>query len=121
MDTPFLETRFLLLILFSFLLPTAIFSILIIKKMISKLTVALFGVLLVLLAGVDFILLQSLMSSAKGSLSSLAGKIFLSEVSIGLYLMPAVFAGIGINILSHLLITHLTEAEQKYEKIQSDT
>jgi hypothetical protein len=42
--------------------------------------------------------------------------IFSSELSMALYLLPAVFAGIGVNLLSHVLIGHLNEAEQKFDQ-----
>lgn len=112
----FFETRFLLLILFSLLLPAAIFGWLIVKRKISRITVMLFGLILIGLAGVDIVLLQSLASSAKASLSPLDDAIFASEISLGLYLLPAVCAGIGINVVSHVLINHLVEAEQRFDQ-----
>lgn len=115
----FLETRFFLLILFSLLLPSAILFFLIAKRMISKLTVTIFGIMLILLAGVDVVLLQSLANSAKASLSTGDYAFFASELAMGLYLLPAVFAGIGINIVSHVLISHLADAERQYERNHS--
>jgi hypothetical protein len=117
MDALFLEARFFLLVIFSLLLPAGVFAILLIKRMISRISVTLFGLALILLAGIDVVLLQSLAKSAESSLSLLDNRLFASELSAGLYLLPAVFAGIGVNILSHILITHLVEAEQKYEQV----
>jgi hypothetical protein len=48
-------------------------------------------------------------------------KIFVSEVSIALYLLPAMFGGIGINLLSHVLISHLYSAEKRFKKEHPDT
>jgi hypothetical protein len=56
---------------------------------------------------------------AKHTPSMLDAKIFSSEISIALYLMPALFAGTGINVVSHILITHLVEAESRFEKKHS--
>lgn len=110
------ETRFLLLVLFSLLLPALIFRQLIVRRMISRRTVAAFALSLIALAAIDFGLLQSLGSSARASLSPLDDALFASEISLGLYLLPAVFAGIGVNLLSHLLTTHLDEAEKQYDR-----
>jgi hypothetical protein len=61
-------------------------------------------------------------------LHSLAGEIkraataddavLIDEISFALYILPALFAGIGINVVSHILVSHLVEAEErfKYEK-----
>jgi hypothetical protein len=31
-----------------------------------------------------------------------------------LYLLPALFAGIGINVVSHILVSHRVGAEKKF-------
>lgn len=43
-------------------------------------------------------------------------KLFASELSIALYLLPAVLAGIGINVVSHILIHHLLDAEKRFDR-----
>ena len=42
--------------------------------------------------------------------------VFLSEISLALYLLPAMFGGIGINVISHILVRHLSEAEDEYRQ-----
>lgn len=36
--------------------------------------------------------------------------------SFVLYLLPLLFAGVGMNILSHALIKHLVEAKAQFDK-----
>jgi hypothetical protein len=64
----------------------------------------------------DIYLLQSLSGLAKLSSSVFDDKIFSSQISVALYLLPAIFAGTGINVISHILINHLIEAEKGFEK-----
>lgn len=61
---------------------------------------------------------QTLISGgiAKSSLSGADDQLFSSEVSLALYLLPALFAGIGVNIISHLLISHLEKAEELFDR-----
>jgi len=62
------------------------------------------------------VLLQRLASMAKISASALDNQVFSSEISLALYLLPALFAGIGINIISHIIIVHLGDAERQFER-----
>jgi hypothetical protein len=41
---------------------------------------------------------------------------FASEISVALYLLPVIFASTGTNLISHILIRHLTEAERRFER-----
>ena len=112
--TVFTEMRFWLLVLFSGVLPFAIYWALLIKRAISRTTVLLLGLSLVAIAGVDVYLLQSLATLAKLTPSVADDAVFVSEVSIARYLLPAMFGGIGINIISHVLVSHLVEAEARF-------
>ena len=112
----FLEFEFLMLILFSLILPVGIYGYMMWKKAISRKTVLLFGVILIVIAGVNIFLLQRLAVIAKSSPSLLDNTLFASELSLALYLLPLVFAGIGLNIISHILISHLTDAEKQFDK-----
>lgn len=80
-------------------------------------TVLSLGVLLILLAGVDIFLLQQLNGFAQTSPSLADDALFVSELSIALYLLPALFAGLGINLISHVLINHLVDAERRFERV----
>lgn len=104
----FVEVRFWLLVIFSLVLPAGIYGVLLRSRSISSRAVLVFGVALVLIAGVDVYLLQSLSSLAKTSPSLADDALFVSELSIALYVLPVVFGGIGVNLISHVLLRHLT-------------
>jgi hypothetical protein len=74
-------------------------------------TVLLFGFVLVAKSGVTIFLLQRLAVMAKSTPSLLDDRIFDSALSVALYFVPIIFAGIGVKMLSHGLISHLADAE----------
>src|SRR6185503_19971470 len=118
--TVFTEVRFWLLVVFSGVLPSAIYWMLLVKRAISRSTVLLLGLSLVAIAGVDVYLLQSLATQAKLTSSLADDAVFVSEVSIALYLLPAMFGGLGSNIISHVLVSHLVEAETRSKAENGD-
>ncbi|TRZ69240.1 MAG: hypothetical protein D4S02_02510 [Rhodocyclaceae bacterium] len=111
----FFEIEFYSLILFSIILPVGIYAYLMGKKSISLRVVLMFGLMLILLSGIDVYLLQRLAAIAKASASLLDDAIFASEISLALYLIPVLFAGIGVNMVSQVLISHLLDAEKRYD------
>ncbi|KRC23679.1 hypothetical protein [Acidovorax sp. Root217] len=112
----FVELRFWVLVAFSLVLPAGIYAALLRTRAISRLAVLGFGIALVLIAGVDVYLLQSLAALARHTPSLADDAVFLSELSIALYVLPVVFGGIGVNLVSHVLLHHLTEAEKRFER-----
>ena len=112
----FVEIEFLMLVVSSVLLPLLIYGYLLLTRSISRWTVLLLGVVLIGLSGVDFVLLQFIAEKAKGTLSLVDDKLFLTEMSVALYLLPVVFAGIGVNMASHVLLEHLKEAEERFDR-----
>ena len=116
----FLELRFWLLVGFSLVLPVGIYALLLVTRSISRWAVLGFGVALVLIAGVDVYLLQSIAAQAKSTPSLADDAWFSSELTIALYLLPVVFGGIGVNLISHVLLRHLTEAEGWFDSEHSD-
>jgi len=112
----FVEAKFWLLVVFSFIVPVAIYGGLLAKRAVSAVTVLVLGLALVLVAAIDVFLLQSLIAMAKTTSSLVDDAVFLSELSVGLYVLPALLAGVGINVISHVLIRHLGEAERQFEK-----
>jgi hypothetical protein len=112
--TVFTEVEFWLLIVFSLLLPFGIYGILLGTRSISSRSVLLLGFVLVAIAGIDVYLLQHLATMARRSPSLTGDAIFVSEVSFALYILPVLFGGIGINLVSHVLIRHLSPAEQRF-------
>lgn len=114
--TVFPEVEFWLLVVLSAFLPAAIYGALLAKRAISRETVLIFGIVLVVIAGLDVYLLQKLATAAKQTSSLADDAIFVSEISLGLYFLPALFGGVGVNLVSHVLIRHLVEAEKQFEK-----
>jgi hypothetical protein len=116
--TVFAEIRFWLLIASSVVVPFAIYGLLLRARRISRASVAFFGFLLVSMSGLDFYLLQSLAASARKTESLDDDYLFVSEVSIALYVLPVMFAGIGVNVVSQVLLAHLAEAEKRFDEEQ---
>ena len=115
----FAEKEFLLLIGVSIVLPIALYVFMMMKRALSRAAVLLFGITLVVIAGANVVLLQRLATMAKSSPSLLDDRLFLSEISLALYLLPALLAGSGINIISHVIVTHLGDAEKEFEREQA--
>ena len=116
--TVFVEIQFWLLVLFSIIVPVAIYIGLLKRGNISRNTVLVFGMVLLLISGVDIYLLQVLSKMAKTSLSHWDKSVFLSELSMALYLLPITYGGIGVNLISHVLIRHLSSAERRFEQMR---
>jgi hypothetical protein len=112
----FVQLEFWLLVLFSVVVPVAIYVWLLYKRAISRFTVLAFGVVLVAISALDVYLLQRLEHEAKATPSISDDLLFQSELTLALYLLPLLFAGIGINMISHVLIEHLAEAERNYDE-----
>ncbi|MFT3815006.1 MAG: hypothetical protein QM740_16785 [Acidovorax sp.] len=113
--TVFTQVRFWALVVFSVVLPCAVYVALLYRRSISRAAVLFFGLVLVFIAGVDVYLLQGLATAAKETPSLADNVVFVSELSTALYLLPALIGGIGVNIVSHVLIRHLFDAEKKFE------
>ncbi|VTU35947.1 hypothetical protein [Variovorax sp. PBL-E5] len=116
----FTETRFWFMVALSVVLPFGIYAMLMMKRAISRTTVLLLGFLLVAIAGLDVYFLRSLSALAALTPSLADDALFISELSIAFYLLPALFGGLGINIISHSLISHLAEAQQRFNKEHPD-
>jgi hypothetical protein len=112
----FVHLEFWLLVLFSLVVPTGIYAWLMYKRAISRVTVLLLGIVLVSLSALDVYLLQRVEGQSKITPSLADDEVFLSEVTLALYLLPLLFAGVGINMISHVLIEHLAEAEKRFDE-----
>lgn len=110
----FSEIRFWLMLLVSVVLPIAIYGLLLFKRAVSRWTALLLGLTLVTIAGFDVFVLQTLASASRLTPSLADDAVFFSEISMALYLFPAMFGGIGVNIISHVLLRHLDEAERRF-------
>jgi hypothetical protein len=112
----FLQIEFFLLIAFSVVVPAGIFWVMLAKRTISRTAVLLLGLVLIAVAGIDIALLRLLAAKVTETGATFDDNVFASEVSVGLYLLPALFAGIGINLVSHVLIHHLGSAERRFDQ-----
>jgi hypothetical protein len=119
-DSVFVELQFWLLVLFSIVVPGIIVWICLTVTEVSRNTVLVLGVILTGIAGFDFYLLQALARMARVTPSLTDDRIFDSEITLGLYILPALLAGIGINLTSHVLIQHLTDAQKRVSRKSSD-
>ena len=88
------------------------------RRRISRVTVFAFGMLLIVLSGIDILLLRHLVTVAGASASLIDDVVFKSEFSAALYLLPLVSGAVGTNLISHVLVQHLEEAEKRHEREQ---
>jgi hypothetical protein len=111
----FVELEFWLLVVFSIVMPVAIIWMCLTIRKVSRQHVMAVGLLLVAIAGVDIYLLQALQRRARETPSTADDVIFNSEITVGLYVLPALLAGIGVNIASHVVIQHLSDAQRRFD------
>ena len=116
----FAELSFWVIVVLSVVLPFTIYGVLLAKRAVSRTTVLVLGFTLVAIAGVDVFFLRHLAAAAKATLSPADDALFVSEISFALYLFPLMFGGIGVNVISHILISHLVGAERRFAKEQQD-
>jgi hypothetical protein len=112
----FVELEFWLLVMFSVVMPTAIIWLCLTVRKVSRNHVLALGLLLVAIAGVDIYLLQALKRRSQETPSTADDVIFDSEITVGLYVLPALLAGIGVNIASHVIIQHLSDAQRRFSR-----
>ena len=117
----FTEARFWVMVAVSVVLPFSIYGVLIVKRAISRFTVLVLGFTLVAIAGVDVFFLQRLATLANATPSLADDVFFVSELRVALFLLPALFAGLGINVISHVLTTHLAAAEKRFNEEHGDS
>lgn len=108
------EAAVVLLFLTSLVIPVGLYGVMLRRRALSKPVVLAFGALLIAIAGGNLVLLQLLAGFAKASPSVLDDRLFRSELSLALYLLPALFAGVGVNVISHVMVSHLSEAEARF-------
>ena len=119
-ESVFVELRFWLLVLFSLVVPLVLVWACLTVQALSRSAVLAIGLALVAMAGFDVYLLQVLAQLAKQTPSTSDDVVFDSEITVGLYLLPALLAGIGVNVISHVLIQHLTDAQQRFFRRYGD-
>lgn len=109
--TAFAEMEFWLLVIMSMVAPLLLWRVLDSKRTPSRSTIFSLGLVMVVISGTAFYLLQTLASHSKLSPSLADDALFVSELTLSLYLLPLLSAGIGINLISDLLIRHLRESD----------
>lgn len=117
----FADLRFWLMLAVSVVLPIGIYALLLCKRAIARWTALLLGLTLVAIAGLDVFVLQSLAAASRLTPSLADDAVFFSELSMALYLFPAMFGGIGVNMVSHVLVRHLVEAEARFSAEHAET
>lgn len=115
-DLVLCEADVVLLIACSLVIPTAIHGVFFRKRALTRRTVLVMASCLIALSGVDVVPLQSLLQSAGPAPLLLDDRLFTGEQSVALYLFPAVLAGIGVNLMSHVLIRHPGKAERRFQR-----
>lgn len=104
----------------SLILPIGIYFYLFQKKMMSETVIVLFGFALIGIAGLDLFLLQLVSSEIRLLPVRVNSVVFLSELSVARYFFPAVFGGLGLNIISHMLTAHLIKAKKRFNEESGD-
>jgi hypothetical protein len=112
-QTVFVEMKFWLLVLFSLVIPVGIVWMCLTMRAVSRGHLLALGLVLVAIAGFDIYLLQALQRMSRVTPSLADDAVFDSEITVGLYVLPALLAGVGVNVTSHVLIQHLTDAQRR--------
>ena len=110
-STAFAELEFWLLVIMSMIAPLLVWRVLHSTRDPSRSSIFSLGLSLVAISGTAFYLLQTLAAQSKQSPSLADDVLFASELTLSLYLLPALFAGIGINLISDRLIRHLRDSD----------
>lgn len=113
-NSVFGDLDFWLMAALSVVLPFGIYGYLLSRRAVSTFTIVVLGLALVAIAGVDVYFLQLMAARAQTTLSHTDDMVFSSEISAALYLFPALFGGLGLNVLSHVLTRHLDEAQRRF-------
>jgi hypothetical protein len=111
-ETVFVEAKFWLLVVFSLIAPIGIVWLCLTMRAVSRRHLLVLGLVLVAIAGFDIYLLQALARMSRLTPSLADDVVFDSEITVGLYVLPALLAGVGVNVTSHVLIQHLTDAQR---------
>lgn len=119
-NSVFAQLDFWGMVAVSVLLPCAIYGALLATRSISRVTVLLLGFVMVAIAGFDVYFLRHIAALAKETPSLADDAVFVSELSFALYLFPLMFGGVGVNLISHILVSHLVGAERRFSQAHSE-
>ncbi|MEJ8853110.1 hypothetical protein WKW79_00930 [Variovorax robiniae] len=110
----FVELRFWVAVIVSFVVPLCLYLSLRKRRAISPASVFWLGVTLIVIAAADVCMLHGLQMATSKSTSRF-DNFFDSELAVGFYLIPALFGGIGIDLVSSVFRRHLEAAEHRYK------
>lgn len=119
-NSVFAQLDFWAMVAVSAVLPIAIYGALLATRSVSRTTVLILGFVLVAIAGFDVYFLRHIAAVARVTPSLADDAVFVSEISFALYLFPLMFGGIGVNLISHILVSHLVGAEKRFSKEHPD-
>ncbi len=119
-NSVFAQLDFWLMVAVSAVLPFAIYAALLATRSVSRVTVLVLGVAMVAIAGFDVYFLRHIAAVARATPSLADDAVYVSEISFALYLFPLMFGGIGVNLISHILVSHLVGAEKRFAKEHPD-
>ncbi|MEI7435939.1 MAG: hypothetical protein WCL16_03915 [bacterium] len=115
-NSVYLQGEFFGLVVVSLLMPAILYVWLIRKRKVSRIAIVVIAIALIVLSGLDVILIKRLSMISKMTMDISDNLIFASEFSVALYMLPVIMAGIGVNLLTHVMSEHLIIAELEYDK-----
>lgn len=104
----------MVLIFFGVIPSFAIYLLLYLKKSTSPLVVFLCGIGLIFVSVVTLFKLGDISEMARVYLNPTGYKQVMTESRLALYVLPFLSAGVGSNLISHVLLQHLRRTEQIY-------
>jgi hypothetical protein len=106
-DSILIRVELWALILTSIAVPTAIIWHLVRVVRISRAFLIAYSLALMIISGFDLVLIKAIGALAQQTSSLADDRIFVSEYSLALYLLPLISATVGINLLSYTITRHL--------------
>lgn len=106
-DTVLIKAEFWALVLTSLALPAGILWHLVRVVRISRRVLIGYSIVLMAISGLDVVLIKTIAVLARETTGLADDKIFLSEYSMALYLLPLITAAVGTNLLTYTITRHL--------------
>jgi hypothetical protein len=106
-DTILVKAEFWALVATSLALPVAIIWHLVRAVRILRRVLIGYSILLMVVSGLDVILIKAIALLARQTSDLADDKVFLSEYSLALYLLPLITVGVGVNLLTYTITRHL--------------
>lgn len=107
------ELKFWLLVVLSLAVPLMMYLLQRRKRDAPSIFIFPFSLVLIVISGADVYLLQALAVASRATPSLLDDEIFDSALSLGLYVFPVAYGGIGLNLISAVLLAHFASIEAR--------